>query len=76
MFAKARNKAAERGEAPYNSLYPLYVMNRAHPSESGRDLLRVGFDATLGDDEIEQHTPRDPKNALFGIEFHAVCSEF
>ena len=26
-FTEARDKVAERGEAPYNSLYPLYVLN-------------------------------------------------
>ena len=36
----------------------------------------MGFDATLGDDEIEQLAPRDPENALLGIEFDAVCLEF
>ena len=41
---------AERGKAPYNSLYPLYVLNWAHPRD-GRDLLWVGFDAALGDDK-------------------------
>ena len=30
----------------------------------------------LGDDETKQHAPQDPKNALLGIEFDAVCSEF
>ena len=55
-FTKVRDKVAEHGEAPYNSLYPLYVLNWAHPRD-GRDLLRVGFDAALRDDEPKQHTP-------------------
>ena len=66
---------AECGEAPDNSLYPLYVLNRPHPSD-GQDLLWVGFDAMLEDDETKQHTPRDPENALLGIELNAVGSEF
>ena len=66
---------AECGEAPYNSLYPLYVLNQAHPHD-GQDLLRVGFDAVLRDDKTQQHTPRDPKNAFLGVEFDPVCSEF
>ena len=49
-FVEERDEAAKRGEAPCNSLYPLYVLNWAHPCD-GRDLLRVGLDATLGDDE-------------------------
>ena len=66
---------AECGEAPRNPLYPLYVLNWAHPCD-GLDLLRVGFDTMIGADETKQHTPRDPKNTLLGIEFDAVCSEF
>ena len=30
----------------------------------------------FGDDETKQHAPWDPKNALLGIEFDVVCSEF
>ena len=56
-------------------MYPLYVLNQAHPCD-GRDLLWVGFDATLGDDETQQHTPRDPENALRGVELNVVFSEF
>ena len=66
---------AEHDEAPYNSMYPLYVLNWAHPRD-GRDLLRVGFDATLRDDKTQQHTPWDPKNALLKVEFDVICSEF
>ena len=66
---------AKCGEAPCNSLHPLYILNWTHPCD-GRDFLWVGFDATLEDDETEQHAPQDPKNALLGIEFDAVCSEF
>ena len=51
-FAEARDEAAGCGEAPYNSLYPLYVLNRAHPCD-GRDLLWVGFDAMLEDNEAQ-----------------------
>ena len=74
-FTEARDEAAKRGEAPGNSLYPLYVLNRAHPCDV-RDLLWVGFDATLRDDETQQHTPWDPKNALLEVELNVVCLEF
>ena len=30
----------------------------------------------LGDDEAEQHAPRDPENTFFGVEFDVICSEF
>ena len=74
-FAEAQDKATERGEAPCNSLYPLYVLNWAHPHD-GRDLLWVGFDATLRDDKTQQHTPWDLENALLGVEFDVICLEF
>ena len=74
-FTEALDKMAEHGKAPCNSLYPLYVLNRAHPRD-GRDLLQVGFDATLGDDKTLQHTPWDPENTLLGVEINVVCSEF
>ena len=60
---------------PRDSLIPLYVLNWAHPRD-GQNLLRVGFDAALGDNEAEQHAPRDPENAFLGIEFDAICLEF
>ena len=49
-FTKVSDKVTERGEAPYNLLYPLYVLNQAHPRD-GRDLLWVGFKATLGNNK-------------------------
>ena len=51
-FAEARDEAPEHGEAPYNSLYPLYVLNRAHPCD-GQNFVWVGFDAALGDDKTQ-----------------------
>ena len=74
-FIEARDEVAERDEAPCNSLYPLHVLNQAHPCD-GQDLLWVGFDAMLGDDEAQQHTPRDLENALLGVEFDVIFSEF
>ena len=49
------------------------VLDRAHPCD-GSDLLRVGFDAMLEDDEPKQHAPRDPEDAFFRVEFDVVCS--
>ena len=74
-FAEVRDESAEGGEAPYDSLNPIYVLNQAHPCDGG-NLLWVGFDATLGDNEADQHAPRDPKNTFFGIEFDVICPEF
>jgi phage gp29-like protein len=55
---------AESCEASRDQLYPFYVLNRAHPSD-GSDLPQVGFDAALGDDELEQHTSWDPQKRTF-----------
>ena len=30
----------------------------------------------LRDNETKQHTPRDPENALLGVDLNAICSEF
>jgi hypothetical protein len=41
----------------------------------GRDFLRVGLDAPLGDDEPQEHASGDSKDALLGIEFYAFLLE-
>ena len=56
-------------------MYPLYVLDWAHPRD-GQGLLWVGFDAALRDDKTQQHTPWDPKNALLGVELDAIRSKF
>ena len=56
LFAEVQDELAECGEASYDLLNPLYILNRAHPCD-GQDLLWVGFNATLGDDKTQQHTP-------------------
>ena len=73
-FTEARDESAEGGEAPCDSLNPLYILNRAHPCD-GRNLLWVGFDATLRDDESKQHAPWDPKDAFLGVELDVVLLE-
>ena len=50
LFAEARDEAAEGGEAPYDLLNHLYVLDRAHPYD-GQDLLWVGFDVMLEDNK-------------------------
>ena len=32
-FVEARDEVAEHGEAPYNSLHPLHILNRSHPHD-------------------------------------------
>ena len=42
---------------------------------SDPDLLRVGFNASLGDNEPQEHASGHPEDTLFGIELHAFCLE-
>ena len=39
------------------------------------DLLRVGFDAPLGDDEPQEHASGHPEDTLLGIELDAFFLE-
>jgi hypothetical protein len=73
-FAKTRDKTMECREAPRDPLNPFEVLNRAHLCD-GRNLLQVGLDATLGNDETEQHSPWNPENAFLDVEPNAVHPE-
>jgi hypothetical protein len=55
-------------------LYSFQVFDRPHVGD-GCDFLWVGFDASLGDDEPEEHASGDPEDTLLGIEFHALRSQ-
>jgi hypothetical protein len=48
--------------------------DRPHASDD-HDLLRVGFDAPLGDDEPQEHASGYPEDTLFRIELHTFCLE-
>ena len=63
---------AKHSEASRDLLYPLQVLDQAHPCD-GQNHLRVGFNAMLGDDEPKQHAPQDPENTFFRVEFDVVC---
>jgi hypothetical protein len=41
----------------------------------GRDFLRVGLDAPLGDNEPQEHASGYSEDALLGIEFYAFRLE-
>jgi hypothetical protein len=62
-------------EAPCDPLNFFEVLNRAHLCD-GCNLFWVGLDATLGNDETEQHSPRNPENSFLRVESYAICSEF
>ena len=49
----------------------LQVLDRAEAMDC-RDLLRIGLDATLGDDKPKEHSLWDPEDALLGVEFDPV----
>ena len=57
----------------------MYAIIAMHPDGphvgDGRNFLRVGLDAPLGDDEPQEHASRDPEDTLFGIELHAFRLE-
>ena len=40
-----------------------------------KTFFRVGFDASLGDDEAQEHASRDSKHALHKVEFHPLNPE-
>ena len=60
---------------PITRCTPFYILDQTH-TRDGRDLLWVGFDAVLGDNKTQQHTPWVPENALLEVEFDTICSEF
>jgi hypothetical protein len=45
------------------------------PIGDGRNFLRVGLYAPLGDDESQEHASGDSEDTLLGIEFHAFRSQ-
>jgi hypothetical protein len=71
FLAEPQNEAAQSGQAAQHLMYPFQVSNWTHLVE-GRDFLRAGLDAPLGDDVSLQHAARHPKDALFGVQFHPI----
>jgi hypothetical protein len=55
-------------------MYSFQVLDRPHVGD-GRDFLRVGLDALLGDDEPQEHASGDSEDTLLGIEFYAFLFE-
>jgi hypothetical protein len=69
-FAEARDETAQSRKTSRDSLYAFQVLDGPHASV-GRDLLRVGLDAPLGDDEPQEHASGNPEDTLLGNELHA-----
>ncbi|WP_223699835.1 hypothetical protein, partial [Escherichia coli] len=61
-------------QASRDVLNSLYVSNQPHVVD-GRYFLWIGFNATHGGDKTQQHTPRNPENALFRVKFDALVSQ-
>ena len=65
---------AKACQATHDPLYPLQVSDRPHPLD-GLDFLRVGFDASLRDDETQEHSSRYSEHAFFLIELYPLGSK-
>src|SRR5688572_19737666 len=65
---------AQSRKASHDSLYAFQVLDGAHVGD-GRDFLRVGLDAPLGDDEPQEHASGDSEDTLLGIELYAFRLE-
>jgi hypothetical protein len=55
-------------------MYPFQVLDGPHVGE-GRDFLRVGLDASLEDDEPQEHASGDSEDTLLRFEFYAFRLE-
>jgi hypothetical protein len=71
----SRNTNPPEGrEASHEPLNVLDVPNWTHLGD-GRDLIRVCFDATLGDDVPQELPPRDSECAFFRVQLNVEPSE-
>ena len=59
---------------PMTLCTPFKSFDRSHVG-NGRDLLRVGLDAPLGDDEPQEHASGDPEDTLLRIESYTFRLE-
>jgi hypothetical protein len=67
VFPQPRHEAAECHEASHEPLDVLDTPDLAYLSD-GRDLVGVGFDATLGDNGPQEIASGDPKSVLFLVQ--------
>jgi hypothetical protein len=65
---------AEGRKAASDALDAFQVLDWPHPNY-GINLLRIGFDPSLGHDKTEKHASWDPENAFFGVEPDPFCLE-
>src|SRR5688572_21738937 len=65
---------AQGRKTSHDPLYSFQVLDGAHVGD-GRDFLRVGLDAPLGDDEPQEHASGDSEDTLLRTEFYAFRLE-
>jgi hypothetical protein len=65
---------AQGRKTSHDPLYSFQVLDGAHVGD-GRDFLWVGLDASLEDDEPQEHASGDSEDTLLGIEFYAFRLE-
>ena len=64
LFTEPGDEAAQGSQTADEPLYALDIVYGAHVGD-GRDLFRVGLDATLGHDVSKQLPLRSPENTFF-----------
>ena len=69
FLTEALDEPTKGCKTTHDPLHSLQVSDWSHPS-GGLDLLRVGLDASLGDNETQEHAPRHPEHALLWVEFY------
>jgi hypothetical protein len=74
LSPRRENEAAQSRKASHDPLYAFQVLDGPHVGD-GRDFLRVGLDAPLGDDEPQEYASGDSEDALLGIEVYAFRLE-
>jgi hypothetical protein len=53
-------------------LYALQISDRSHFGDRC-DFFRIGFDASLGNDEPQEHVSWDAKDTHLGVELDVFC---
>jgi hypothetical protein len=74
VFPQLGHEAAEGYEAPQESLNVLNIPDLAHFG-NGQNLVRVCFDAALGDDVPHELAPGDSEGAFLWVQLNIEPSE-
>jgi hypothetical protein len=74
FLVEARDEATKGRKAASDLLYALQISDGAHFGDHG-DFFRVGLDATLKNDEPQEHASRNAEDTLFGVELDVFLLE-